>query len=208
MRQTFQTDGRHGASFIEEARRQQVVAAAIETVAELGYANASLARIAEQAGISKSVISYHFAGKDDLLNQVVTVFFEEAWEYMSERLDAEPTYLGKMRTWVESQLAYFGMHRSAFLAVIDIIVNHRNPDGSKPFAEAEKEEIVALTEILDAGQAAGEFRPLDSASVAVVVVQCIDGALTRWIQSDHSELDAQSSALVDFVEHAIRKESS
>lgn len=195
-------------SFVEKARRQQVVAAAIETVAEFGYANASLARIAERAGISKSVISYHFAGKNDLLNQVVTGFFEDAWEYMSQRLDVQTSYMGKMLAWVESQLAYFALHRSAFLAVIDIVVNHRNPDGSKPFAEAEKEEIVALTEILDAGQGAGEFRPLDSASVAVVVVQCIDGALTRWIDADHSDLEVQSSALVDFVEHAIRKEPS
>jgi len=203
----IRTGGRRRGSFIEEARRAQIGTAAIETVAEFGYGNASLARIADRAGISKSVISYHFDGKGDLLNQVVTEFFADTWEYMSERLDAQTTYMGRVRVWVESQLAYFGAHRSAFLAVIDIVVNHRNPDGSRPFADAEKEEVVALTEMLDAGQVFGEFRPLHSSSVAVVIVQCVDGALTRWIESDDNDLAAQSAALVDFIEHAIRKDT-
>lgn len=208
MATTTSTSGRQRDSFIEKARREQIVAAAIETVANFGYSNASLARIAETAGISKSVISYHFSGKADLLNQVVSGFFERAWEYMSVHLESETTSMGKIRAWVASQLAYFGAHRSEFLAVIDIVVNHRNPDGSRLFADAEVEEIEALTEILDAGQAAGEFRDFESESVAVVIVQCIDGAITRWIESNHDELETQSAALVEFVEHAIRKEPS
>ena len=46
--------------------------AAIDTIAEVGYANASLARIAVRLGISKGVISYHFAGKDDLIAEIVS----------------------------------------------------------------------------------------------------------------------------------------
>ncbi len=37
-------------TFTETARRAQIVAAAIDTIAELGYGQASLARIAETAG--------------------------------------------------------------------------------------------------------------------------------------------------------------
>ncbi|MBV9802070.1 MAG: TetR family transcriptional regulator, partial [Solirubrobacterales bacterium] len=58
-------------TFIEQARRAQIVGVAIDTIAELGYAQASLARIAERAGISKGVIAYHFAGKEDLIAEVV-----------------------------------------------------------------------------------------------------------------------------------------
>ncbi|MFD6455458.1 TetR family transcriptional regulator, partial [Nocardia sp. NPDC060220] len=52
MRPENKPDGQH-RSFIEEARRRQIIAATVEVVSELGYANASLARIAERAGISK-----------------------------------------------------------------------------------------------------------------------------------------------------------
>ncbi|WEL93058.1 helix-turn-helix domain containing protein, partial [Tsukamurella tyrosinosolvens] len=62
-------------SFIEEARRRQIIAAAAEVLADEGYGRATLARIARQAGISKGVISYHFDGKDDLMRQVVIHLF-------------------------------------------------------------------------------------------------------------------------------------
>ncbi|MGA9830159.1 MAG: TetR family transcriptional regulator, partial [Trebonia sp.] len=47
---------RKARTFIETARRAQIMAAAIDTIAELGFGQASLARIAERAGTSKGVI--------------------------------------------------------------------------------------------------------------------------------------------------------
>ena len=73
-------------TFTEEARRAQIIGCAIEVLAELGYAQASYARIAERAGTSKSVISYHFAGKDELLEQVVQSVYAEAARYMIPRV--------------------------------------------------------------------------------------------------------------------------
>ncbi|MGH3156519.1 MAG: TetR family transcriptional regulator [Streptosporangiaceae bacterium] len=42
-----------GGTFTSTARRAQFVAAAIETIADAGYARASLGRIAERVGVSK-----------------------------------------------------------------------------------------------------------------------------------------------------------
>jgi AcrR family transcriptional regulator len=59
-------------TFTESARRAQIVTAAIEVIAEVGYAKASFSRIAKQAALSSTgMISYHFAGKDDLLTACV-----------------------------------------------------------------------------------------------------------------------------------------
>ena len=61
-----------GRTFIETARRAQIVQAAIDTIADLGYANASYAQIAKRAGLSSTgLISYHFHSKDDLIEQVI-----------------------------------------------------------------------------------------------------------------------------------------
>jgi AcrR family transcriptional regulator len=44
------------------ARRREIVAATIDTVAALGYRSASFAKIAERSGLSSTrLISYHFA---------------------------------------------------------------------------------------------------------------------------------------------------
>ena len=58
MRTKKTPDGQKRPSFIEAARRAQLIESAIETIATLGYVHASLAQVAKRAGISKSVITY------------------------------------------------------------------------------------------------------------------------------------------------------
>jgi AcrR family transcriptional regulator len=54
----------------ERARRAQIVTAAIGTIAELDYAGASFKQIAARAGLSSTgLISYHFAGKQELVDE-------------------------------------------------------------------------------------------------------------------------------------------
>jgi AcrR family transcriptional regulator len=76
---------------VSNARRAQIVQAAIETLAEVGYANASLSRIAVRLGISKGVISYHFAGKDDLIAEIVSQVLQRARADMQPRIEAQTT---------------------------------------------------------------------------------------------------------------------
>lgn len=190
-------------SFIEEARRAQIVAAAEELVAELGYARASLARIAERAGVSKSVISYHFDGKEDLLAQVAGEFFEHAWEHMAPRIEAEPTATGQVAAWITAELEYFAAHRRRFLAMSEVAMNHRAPDGSRPFAGDEYEELRGMAEVLATGQRAGELRSFDPHDVAAVVIRSMEGVVGAWALDERIDLDAEAATLVDFVLHAV-----
>src|SRR5687768_12945642 len=54
------------------ARRAQILEATIAVIAEEGFAKASFARIRERAGLSSTrLISYHFAGKAELVAALV-----------------------------------------------------------------------------------------------------------------------------------------
>src|ERR1051326_6821589 len=70
MRIKDKPDGQNNPTFTEAARRTQIIECAIETLATLGYAQASLAQIAKRAGISKGVIVYYFSSKEELFEQV------------------------------------------------------------------------------------------------------------------------------------------
>ena len=70
-------------NFIEQARRAQIVQAAIETIAEVGYTKATFARIAERADISPGLISYHFSSREKLIAQVIA-HIESAMEQAIE----------------------------------------------------------------------------------------------------------------------------
>ncbi|NDL58961.1 TetR/AcrR family transcriptional regulator [Phytoactinopolyspora mesophila] len=206
MRTESSPRGRKRSSFIEQARRAQIIEAATETVAEVGYSRASLAEIAQRAGISKSVISYHFEGKDELLEQVAARLFEETWAYMEPRVYGETSAGAQIREWVRSQLSFFSSHRVSFLAMVEIVTHYQPKEGSSPFAQAIEEEAAELARILRKGQQDGEFRDFDPRAVAVIIGQAVEGALGQWIADDTIDLDTHALALVDFIDHAIRSE--
>lgn len=198
--------GRKRSSFIEQARREQVIKAAAETVAELGYVNTSLARIAEQAGISKSVISYHFEGKGELMVLVAEQFIEATAEHLFARVEAEPTASGQVSAWISGQVEYYAAHRPGFLAMSDIIVNHRSPDGSSPFTGPLNEEVEELAKLLQRGQAEGEFREFDAKSTAGIILRSTEGLISSWVMDEGVDLTTQLDTLLDFIHHAIRRE--
>src|SRR5882757_665165 len=54
-----------------EVSRRSVVEAAVRALAEQGFAKTSVSDIAHSAGMSKGVVHYHFANKDDLIARVL-----------------------------------------------------------------------------------------------------------------------------------------
>jgi len=67
-----------------EASRQTVLDAALAVLAEKGLAQTSIQDIADEAGVSKGVVHYHFANKDELLERVL----ERACAGIEERVVA------------------------------------------------------------------------------------------------------------------------
>ena len=56
-----------------DAQRARIVQATAELVAESGYAGASIARVAERAGVAQGTVYNHFSGKADLLAEIFRV---------------------------------------------------------------------------------------------------------------------------------------
>lgn len=195
-------------SFIEQARRAQIIAAATEVVAEVGYSRASLARIADHAGISKGVVTYHFAGKAEILNQLVTDYYERGWQYMERQIQAQDTAVGQVRAWVGAQLEFYAENRTGFLAMSQVVDNHRGEDGVHEYAADFNEEVTGLAEILARGQQEGQLRDFEPRSVANIILRCLDGVLMSWATNPGVDLAAQQQDLLDFIAHAIRRETS
>lgn len=197
-----------GQSFIERARRAQILTATAEVVANEGFAKASLARIAKQAGVSKGVVTYHFTNKDEMLEQMVTGYFVRGWEYMEPHILAEPTAVGQVNAWVSAQLEFFTSNPTEFLAMVAIMGNHRKDDGSSRYDEDSQQAVDGLAEILESGQQDGQLRDFDPVSVANIVLRCIDGMISSWAHNPGKDLSDDIDTLKDFIRHAIRKEAS
>jgi len=80
---------RKRASAVEEVRRRQIMESTVAVVAEVGFAGASLAAIAQHAGLSKGLLSYHFRDKDHLMEQTALWTFASFEHAIVDGLDQE-----------------------------------------------------------------------------------------------------------------------
>jgi AcrR family transcriptional regulator len=166
--------GQERRSFIEAARRAQIVDSAIEVIAEVGYTKTSMARIAERAGVSRGLISYHFAGKDEVIAQVLITVFGDVAAFMGPRVEAESTAAGQLRAYLQSNLDYMNTHRSRIVALVEIVSSGvLNELGVDPI-QAENEALAPLVDLFRRGQADGEFRMFDPQVMARAVRGVID----------------------------------
>ena len=186
MRSENNPDGQPAnRTFTETARRAQIVAAAIDTIAELGYGQASLARIAETAGTSKGVIIYHFGGKDELIRELVAELVARGVAYMEPQVDAEPTGAGKLRAYIESNLAFMGENRDRMVAIFEIALNARAADGSRLYdASIQDAGVAALQQLLAYFQGAGEFRAGFDPHVMAMAIRAAINAVPAQLARD------------------------
>jgi AcrR family transcriptional regulator len=195
-----------GRTFTETARRAQIIAAAIDTIAELGYGQASLARIAETAGTSKGVIIYHFGGKDELIRALVAELVARGIAYMSPRIDAAPTGAGKLRAYIESNLAFMRENRNHVVAIVEIALNARAADGSRLYDVAVQDEgVAALEQLLAYFQGTGEFRAgFDPHIMAMAIRAGINAVPVQLARDPALDIGHHAREIADLFDIATR----
>jgi AcrR family transcriptional regulator len=159
-------------TFTEAARRAQIIAAAIETLAEVGYARASFAQIARRAGLSSTgLISYHFAAKSELIGEVVRHVVGQMGQFMAGQMAAASGPRDALRIYIEGNCAFIADHPAEMKALLEIFVS-----GGFDYGAGDERKVVSPLEgILRAGQEAAEFRDFDVTVMATLIQRAVDG---------------------------------
>lgn len=188
-------------TFIEEARRAQIIDCAIDALATLGYQQASMTKIAKLAKISPGVISYHFGGKDELIKAVVTHVVELATGLMIPRIMAQTTAAAALTAYIESNLEFMRLHRNPLIALVEVILHDR--DG--PYSGQQETALTDLEKVLDWGQQTGEFRDFDQRSMAIAIRGAIDAVPTYLISNPDYDLGTLTAELTTTFSLATRR---
>ncbi len=177
----------------------------MEALAELGYSGASLAEIARRAGVSKSVVSYYFAGKDDLLGHVLMDVYSRAGTAIGERIAGVDDPVAVIRRYVEANLEFLGQHPADVRAIVEVAANARRPDGGLRFAPLGEDPVLGhLVQLLRDGQTTGRLGDFDARALAAIIRGAIDTASGRLVTDPAFDLDAYQRELVRLVELAIQ----
>lgn len=195
-------------TFTEQARRAQIVTAAIATIAAVGYRNASFAQIASRAGLSSTgLISYHFAGKDELIGEVVATVVSEMGSFMAQRMTAAGCAAGgsaaaALSAYIKGSVEFIDTHREQMKALTDIFIG----GGFSYDPGNEQTAVSPLEEILRSGQASGEFRDFDPAVMATLIQREIDGLPFLLGMRPDLDVAAYGREVVTVFDLATRKQ--
>ena len=182
---------------------------AIDAVAELGFPRTSVAEVARRAGVSKGVVTYHFAAKDDLISAVIAHVLGSMTEYVQPRLlAAEPLrssprsssrpYIG---TWVE----YFRTHAREVIALVRIYNGFRDESGRpNPAFDVRADEVTAVEQRPDARAGKGLPRDLLRPGHGGEPQGCLDDLLTQFAADPDLDMEAFGTELATFFERAAR----
>ncbi|MEV4561618.1 TetR/AcrR family transcriptional regulator [Kitasatospora sp. NPDC049285] len=191
-------------TFTESGRRSQIVQAAIEVIAEAGYAKATFARIAKHAGLSSTgMISYHFAGKDDLLREVVAEVLRVSQEYMVPRIEAETGARARLHAYVRSNVELVAVHPRHLAALLEVL-NVQGGDSEAQFAENQRAMMEMQEGLVRMAQASGEYGAFDARVLVTALRGAIDAVLVRTMRDPEMDVATSARELAELFDRAVR----
>ncbi|GAA0993539.1 TetR/AcrR family transcriptional regulator [Subtercola frigoramans] len=155
--------------------REQILDAAAALFAELGFSGTSTRAIADRVGIRQQSLYYHFAGKDDILA-----------ELLSDSVHPSINFIDLIKARVPAHVSAAGALFA--LACVDIQTLRRArrnigtlyllPEVQEPRFEAFRAERTSLREAygqLGTAAASPEIRPLlDPATIGTILMQIVE----------------------------------
>ncbi|BBX35310.1 TetR family transcriptional regulator [Mycolicibacterium mageritense DSM 44476 = CIP 104973] len=203
-------------TFTEQARRRQIVDAALEVIAESGYAQASLARIAEHIGVAKSVVLYHFTKKSEVVDAVFAEIFNRGAAVIVPAVRAENTSAAKLSAYIRANVAFVAANRSAAVAMLELMAGYRDADGlrlDQAAAKAVQEhpptgDLAALDPlaIFDQGVRSGEFRDVPPLLMKNILRGALDSAAQEYARDAEYDVIGHGEALVEVFEMATARQ--
>jgi AcrR family transcriptional regulator len=186
-----------------------MVAAAIEVIAEIGWAQTSIRKIADRVGVAMSAVLYHFGSKDKLVDAIIEEMYRCALAVVTPALDVESSATGKLTAYIRSSIGYFNSHRSQLAALGQLGAGYQPSDGRR-FDELGltpelREELTALdpTAILLAGQRDHEFGDFPCASMALALRGAVNAAAEKILRDPAFDARAYGEDLVAIFDRAV-----
>ncbi|NEW45834.1 TetR/AcrR family transcriptional regulator [Nocardia cyriacigeorgica] len=187
---------------IERARRAQIVQAAIDTIAEMGYARASFSAIARAAGLSSTgIISYHFAGKQNLMAEVMDTILAEFTAFVAART-GHGTPAARLNAFVTANCEFIQGHRNHLVTMLHLQTAAPDTETRDRQANSDRSK---LAELFADGQRVGEFREFDPDLMAGFILSLRNGVIVRAASQPDFDLDACSAELLTTIQFATSR---
>jgi TetR/AcrR family fatty acid metabolism transcriptional regulator len=163
---------------------EAIIDAAVRVIAEHGYHNAQVSKIAREAKVADGTIYLYFENKEDVLislfNEKMGAFIQIAEQAMAKI----PSPADQLRELI--RLHFQSMEDNRHLAIVtQIELRQSNPGVRRAIGEILKKYLNLIDRIILAGMEQGIFRnDLDVRITRKMIFGAIDEMVTSWIMKD------------------------
>jgi AcrR family transcriptional regulator len=165
--------------------RERILAAAVRRIALEGIDAVAIARIAMDAGVSTSLVHYHFDSRESLLAEALDYSYAHAG---AVRLDADlegTTHAERLAAMVDHCLPTTPELHADWILWIELWLRAVRHPKLRPVAEELYARLHAwFADEITAGIAAGEFARCDAQEVADRTLALLDGFGVRTLIGD------------------------
>ncbi len=164
----------------QEAKRRQILEAAVRAFARKGYHACRVGEIAEEAGVAYGLVYHYFGSKQEVLEEI----FRDTWTQMLARIRevAESDESASEQVRKVTALLLRTWRRDQDLVRVLVREVTRSPEQLKRQVDEIGHAYEALEEIVVNGQRSGEFRDdIDSKVAATVFYGALEEVLTGWV---------------------------
>jgi AcrR family transcriptional regulator len=165
---------------LPEVRREQLLDAAAAVFLDRGLAEATMADMAEAAGVAKGTVYLYFDSKSALLT-ALRARYTGQWLEQSGRLDAPPGRGGYARQ-LRSLLGEMYDFHAANQRLHHLLFHAAEVSEDEPLEQAR----AALVRFVTRGAQAGEFAVDDPQETASFLLDGLHGLLIRCLQTNRS----------------------
>ncbi|HLR11451.1 MAG TPA: TetR/AcrR family transcriptional regulator [Sporosarcina sp.] len=167
----------------DRPKYRQIIDAAVIAIAENGYHQAQVSKIAKQAGVADGTIYLYFKNKEDILVSV----FREKMAIFAENLDTilkqEDKASERLYRMIENHFRV--LHEDRHLAIVTQLELRQSGKALRlKINEVLKEYLNLLDTILSEGVESGELDPsIDIRLARQMVFGTIDETITSWVMN-------------------------
>jgi AcrR family transcriptional regulator len=191
---------------VKDFRTGEIVRAARRVIGELGFDEASMERIAHEAGIAKGTIYLYFRNKEELLADVAEHGFHQLMDRARPAVARARGAAPKLVGLLTAALEHASANREIFRALQERTqhgIERASLLGTK--LEAQREELLAFVAgIVERGAKSGELRSCDSRRAARFLIESMRGAVVdRYQNASQTGVEKDAEDIVDFFLHGV-----